>query len=141
MKLYVILGAILLSLIVGAIGGYYFEKSGIPAKLTAQQSTDKKECEAAQQITKDANDALQKNATIVSNVLTANKLQHPTTCVPVTGTTKHSSGGTKHADTNGASLNSDWLRTYAAQCEQYRGEVTVCTDFLTQERTLIQPVE
>jgi len=141
MKLYFILAAILISFLVGAGGGYYFEKSGIPAKLTDQQATDKKECEQAQQVTKEANDALQKNRDIISAQLDALKLQHPATCVRIARPAKLSSGGAEYANANGNGLSSDWLRSYAAKCEEYRGEVTVCTTFLSQERDVIQPTQ
>jgi hypothetical protein len=141
MKFYVIVFALLGCLILGAVGGYYFCKSGIPAQLTDQQTTDKKECEAAQQITKDANDALQKSRDSISSQLDALRLQHPTTCVRVTGRADVSGAGNKYAAANGNGLSSDWLRAFAAQCESYRSEINVCVDFLAQERQVIQPAQ
>lgn len=141
MKIYFIVGAILVILIIGAVGGYYFCKSGIPAQLTDQQKTDKKECEAAQQVTKDANDALQKSRDSISSQLDALRLQHPTTCVRITRPADVSGAGGKHAAVDGNGLSSDWLRSFAAQCESYRSEMNICADFLTQERQIIQPAQ
>lgn len=136
---YIMLGVMLFCLIIGAAGGYYFEKSRIPSKLTDQQTTDKQECEQAQQITKGANDVLQKDRDDIAAQLTTFKLQQPAACLQLAGTTHIPSAGAKPPAANGnrAGISTDWLRDYAAQAEQYRTEVGVCKDFLAQERTLI----
>lgn len=140
MKVYVILGVMLFCLVIGAAGGYYFEKSRIPAKLTDQQTVDKQECDKAQQLTKGANDELQKDRDSIAAQLTTFKLQQPTACVCPASSPDPANCGAQHANAHGASprgVSTDWLRDYAAQAEQYRAEVSVCASFLQQERQLL----
>lgn len=139
MKMYFVLAAILIAFIAGAAGGYYFEKSGIPALISDQKKVDTDLCNKTQTVTKESNDALQKNDIAIASKLDADKLQHPNACIGVAGTAPVPTGRAKHARPNGSAISTDWLRSYAAQCETYRGEVGVCVSFLADERKLIQP--
>lgn len=128
------LGALLVSFAGGGLLGWHERGIRVPAELTEQQDVDAKECQQAQQLTKGANDALQKDRDAISVQLDTYKLLHPPTCVRVTGTPNNPIGGTEHATADGESINTGFLRDYAAKCEEYRGEVIVCRDFLTAER-------
>lgn len=104
-----------------------------PAMIEAQKTADVAECKAAQIITKEANNALQKNRDAIIKRLTALKLQ-PASCMPVSGSAELRGSGREHAGQNGGGLSSDWLRDYAGECELYRSEVIACIDFLKKER-------
>lgn len=130
----VAIGALLVSFAGGGLLGWHERTVRVPAELTAQQDVDAKECQQAQQLTKGANDALQKNRDAIAAQLNTYKLRHPATCVRVTGTADNPSGGAEHAGSDGASVNTGFLRDYAAQAEQYRAEVSVCNEFLSSER-------
>lgn len=132
------IGALLVSLLGGGAIGWHEEKIRVPAILEAQKTTDQTACEAAQQLTKDANDALQKDHDVIAAHLNALLVQHPAACVPVSGSANLPNGGFKYAGQNGSGLNTDWLRGYAAEAESYRREVIICTQFLTEERAAPQ---
>lgn len=139
MNQYLILGAVgafLMSFLAGGILGWHEKAIRVPAMLEAQQTTDKQACAAAQALTKETNDALQKSRRAISAKLAAYKLQHPSTCVSVTSTTNVPNSGAEHAGSNGTGLNSDWLRYFAATAEQYRAQIAMCVDFLAKEREL-----
>lgn len=135
---YIIAAFVLIAFLAGGALGYFYSQDGIPAIKLAQQQADMKECRASQQITKDANDDIQKNSTVIADKLASNELQHPATCVSVAGTADVSANRPKHAGSNGKAINSNWLRAFAAQCETYRSELLVCTKFIADERQLIQ---
>jgi hypothetical protein len=142
MNQYLIAGVIagLLVAFLGGIGlGWHERAIRVPAELEAQQTADQKTCSEAQQLTKDANDELQKDRDTIAANLSAYKLRVPASCVRVSSRPKLPSTGTKHAGSNGAGLSSDWLRTYAATAETYRSELGVCIDFLHQERQTFKP--
>lgn len=138
MKLYVILGAILFGFVAGGALGYFISQHGIPALITDQQIADDKVCNQAQAVTKGANDVLQKDRDAIATQLDALRLQHPERCVRVSRPASVPGIGAKHANDDGSGVSSDWLRTYAAQCETYRSEVGVCVDFLAAERKIAQ---
>lgn len=141
MNIYAMIGIMIGLLLLGAAGGYYFCKSGIPAQLTNQQMVDKKECESAQQITKDANDALQKNRDDIARKLASLKLQQPSACVRVASGADLPGGGPEHAGRNGAGLSGDFLNGYAAQAEIYRSSLIICAGVLAKERQQNQPAQ
>lgn len=128
------IGALLVSFAGGGILGWHERTVRVPAELTEQQGVDAKECQQAQQLTKGANDALQKDRDTIAAQLNAYQLLHPPTCVRLTGPANNSSGGAEHAAGDGESINTGFLRSYAAKCEEYRGQVKVCSDFLVSER-------
>ena len=133
-----IVGVWVLTLTGAAFGGWHERAARVPAELAAQSTTDGKECEKVQQLTKDANDALQKNRDTLAAQLSAYKLRHPPTCVRVASSPQLPSGGPGHAPNDGDSINTGWLIDYASTCEQYRSEVTSCVSFLAQERQLLE---
>lgn len=126
---------IIVSLGGGGIVGWHERAVRVPAELTAQMNTDQANCEKAQQVTKDANDALQKDHDSIAAKLRSLKLQHNSTVVvPVTSGANLSGRGNQHAGQNGNALSTDTLRDYAAEAEQYRSQFVVCKGVLDQER-------
>lgn len=128
------IGALLVSFSSGGLLGWHEKAVRVPAELTAQQNVDAKECQQAQQLTKGANDALQKDIDDIAAQLRTYKLRSPPACVRVAGTADNPSGGAEHAASDGTSINTGFLRDYAAKCEEYRSEVSVCSSFLASER-------
>lgn len=120
-----------LSWLIGSAYVSHVEKEWA-AKVEAQKTADAAQCNNDKQITKEANDALQKDRDTIARRLAALKLQAPAACVPVTGTANLYGGGPEHAGQNG--ISSDWLREYAAEAETYRSEVITCIKFINQER-------
>lgn len=109
--------------------------------IITQQAADKKLCDSQKSITKEANDALQKDRDHISDRLNTLLMQHPSACVmPVSSKPKLSgSKSAKHAGSNGASphgISTDWLRGYAAECEGYRTEVMVCKKYFNEVESL-----
>ena len=132
-----IVGALLVSFTSGGVLGWHEKSIRVPAELMAQQDLDTKACTKAQQLTKDANDALQKSHDVIAAKLKSLKLQHPSTCVHPASSSRVSGSGPVNAGQDGSGtpgINTDWLRGYAAECENYRAEVTECSTFLKQER-------
>ena len=105
------------------------------AALIAQRVEDQKQCDMDKNLTKEANDALQKDRDTIAARLNSLLMQHPAGCVmPVPHSSQlPSSGKGKHAGQNGgrAGVSTDWLREFAAECEGYRTEVEACTKFVT----------
>lgn len=132
-----VLGALLVSCAASGWLGWHERAARVPAELTQQQNVDAKECQQAQQLTKGANDALQKNRDAIAAQLDAYKLQHPPTCVRTAGATDNSGSRPEHDADNGASIDTGFLRDYAAKAEEYRSEVNICAGFLQAERKFI----
>ena len=128
--------AALAILITGFCVGWHEKALRVPALLEAQKAEDVNACTQAQQTTKEANDALQKDRDDIAARLASLKLQHPAACVPVACKAHIPARGDEHAGQDGAGfgLNTDWLRDYAAEAELYRSQLMVCTTFLDQER-------
>lgn len=138
---YVIAGAIgllLASFIGGGFLGWHEKSIRVPAELQSQEVVDALECSKAQQLTKVENDQLQKDRDGIADKLSTLQLQQPPTCVRVASSPDISNSGAKHAGQDGNGISSIWLRKYAAEAEQYRSEVTVCNDFLAEERKVNQ---
>lgn len=131
------IGALLVSFAGGGLLGWHERSVRVPEELIEQQNVDAKECQKAQQLTKGANDALQKNRDTIAAQLDAYKLQHPPTCVRVTGTANVPGSRPEHAGSDGEGINSGFLRDYAAKAEEYRSEVNICAGFLQAERKFI----
>jgi len=131
----------LIAAVIGSLLLFYagwYVKGGIDAHnlesaLNEQKAALTSECQELQTVTKEANDALQKSRDAISSKLAALKLQHPASCVPIASETKLPTGGAEHAGRNG--VNSDWLRHYAASCEEYRSEVIACVNFIDRTWT------
>jgi hypothetical protein len=105
------------------------------AAIEDQKMADAKQCAAEKQITKEANNALQKDRDDITARLTALKLQHPATCVSVTRSPDVQHRQRRPVGRNGVS--SDWLYTYAAeQCSNYWRQLKVCDKFLDDERKI-----
>jgi hypothetical protein len=137
MNPYLILGAVgalLVSFLGGGFLGWHERAVRVPAELVEQQTVDTKACDQVQLLTKRANNDLQKNNGVITRKLAALRLQHPAACVPVAGASNLPAGGQQHAGQDGGSVSADTLRGYAAEAETYRSELTVCTQFLAQER-------
>lgn len=117
---------------VGGMIGWHERVLREPGMLDEQKKSDNQQCNTDKLITKEANDDLQKDRDAISAKLAALELQHPATCIPVTGKAQLPAGTGQHAGQNGAGVSSDWLREYAAECEGYRSEVTTCIDFVNQ---------
>lgn len=132
------LGAMILSFIIGGVFGYEYRAAKVPQELTAQQAVDVKACQANQQPTQKADNDLQKNRDLIAGKLAAVSVRQPAACVSVAVPTHVRTSGTEHAGSDGkgstAGLSSNWLRTYAAEAETYRSELSVCTDFIAAER-------
>lgn len=111
------------------------DASKLQSALAAQESVLHKQCDDEKQVTKGANDALQKNLATISAKLAAAKRMHPSLCIrPVTGVAKPAASGGELTRQNG--ISSDWLRDFAAECETYRSEVITLNDFGTAERAI-----
>lgn len=128
------IGALLVSFISGGVLGWHEKAIRVPALLEAQQTTDQKECTKAQQLTKEANNVLQKNRDSIARKLAALRLQHPSTCVRVSSPSELPVSGDGHAGQNGSGLSTDWLREYAADAESNRKSIIECMDFVARER-------
>lgn len=103
-------------------------------ELVAQQAADKQVCDSDKAITKESNDALQKDHDAIAARLTQ-LLQSPATCVSISQPAQlPSSGQSKHAGSHG--ISSSWLRSFAATCEGYREELNTCIDFTTKASTV-----
>lgn len=86
-----------------------------------QLQKDEEKCKNDKQITEDANHALQKNIDNIQRKLAAYRLQPTPKCImPTAESHQPAASGGEHAGQNGVST--DWLRSYAAECEQYRQE-------------------
>lgn len=91
------------------------------------RAADKKQCDTDKSITKEANDALQKDHDNIA-ARYAQLMQQPQTCVPISNPSQLSrSGKSGHAGQNG--VPSGALRQYAAECEQYRRTLKICITF------------
>lgn len=134
MNQYIIYALIALGLFTaGGATGWHEKALRVPALLEEQKTADNKQCETDKQTTKEATDALQKNRDDLAQRLGALKLQHPATCVAVTGAPDLQHRGNRSAGHNG--LSSDWLYTFAAdQCSNYWRQLKVCDKFLDDER-------
>ena len=140
MNPYLIIGGlagVILAFIVGGVLGYEYRAGKVPAELLAQQSVDVTACQKVQKLTEDANDQLTKDRDAIA-VQLANSLRQPSTCVRVASSPVIPSSGAKYAKHDGNGISSSWLRQFAATCESYRTEVSVCQDFLAQERAIPQ---
>lgn len=113
------------------LGGWHERVLREPAMLTSQKTADAQACTDAQAITKETNDALQKDRDAIAQRLSALELQ-PSTCVPVTDKAEPPASGGKHAGSNG--VTSRALREFAATCEEYRVGLKWCEEFLDKER-------
>lgn len=133
-----LLGAYLATFIAGGVLGWHEKSIRVPSLLDKQQIADQQACASAQAKTQEANDALQKDRDLIAAKLAALKLQHPTTCVPTACSPHVSGSGAGHAGQNGAGINTDWLRDYAAEAESYRSQLVICKQFLDSERALVQ---
>lgn len=100
--------------------------------MAKQIAADVLQCNIDKQITREANDALQKDHDIIANRLAALKLQRPKTCVPVTSKAQLSADRPEYAGSYG--ITSDALREYAADAEGYRSALITCDKFLDAER-------
>lgn len=91
------------------------------ARLYVQQ------CEADKRKTREANDAIQKDAHDVAARLAAYKRLHPAACVvPKHQQAEPTPGGTGHAGSYGAVAGTtDAFREFAAECETYRRQRVV----------------
>lgn len=131
-----VLGAILASFIGGGILGWHEKGLRVPALLEAQKNTDKETCDADKKLTKDTNDALQKDRDAIARKLASLKLQHPATCVPVTNPTNVLTSNGGLPGQNGKGISSDWLRNYAADAKLVQSELANCISFLVKEREI-----
>lgn len=134
LQIYIAIGSLLASLLGGGIIGWHERALRVPAELTAQVNTDHLACEASQKLTKDANDALQKDRDTIARKLAALKLQHPSTGLHVASSSNIPTSGAGHAGQNGTVISADSLRDYAAEAEQYRAQFLVCSQLLDAER-------
>lgn len=103
-------------------------------KALADQKTQlEKTCADDAAITKGKNDELQTNLDAVSRERDRLKRVQPARCViPTTGKTDLAGVRQEHAAGNGGGINSDWLRDYAATCEQIRVSFHTCTSFVDE---------
>lgn len=126
--------AIAVAFVAGGGLGWYERVLREPAMFEAQKKTDAAECTAAQLITKETNDDLQKDRDDITQRRVALGMQQPAACVPVSSAPYLRGNRPEYAGQAGIGLNSDWLRDYAAECESYRTKITRCVNFLKKER-------
>ncbi len=116
--------AIILAIVAVFYAGYHvrgaFDQIAADKALAAQEEKLTKVCESDKQTTKEAQDALQKQYTIIADKLAATKRMRPAACIipQHPDSSNVASIGGKYAGQNG--ISSDWLRDYAAECETYR---------------------
>lgn len=109
---------------------HFIEKSW-QKKLDDQHTADVAACDKDKAITKGTNDALQKDRDAIARKLADFKRMQPSHCVPVAALkTEPATGGDGHAGQNGIGLESDWLREYAAECENYRRQRITLESFI-----------
>lgn len=121
-------------LAVGGGIGWHEKALRVPALLEAQKTADQKECNIDKQKTRKANDQLQNDRDRIAADLATYKRVHPMRCIIPAGQPDARSSGPEYAGGDGAGISTDWLRDYAARCEIYRSEVSVCISFLAEER-------
>ena len=87
-------------------------------------------CEASKIVTKEANDALQRDRDIIAAKLASARRVQPR-CVPVaSGQPNALKAGAEHARPYARGIRTEWLLDYAAQCETYRSERIVLEKFI-----------
>lgn len=104
------------------------------AALEAQSKSLNDACEKDKALTKDANDGLQKQYSIINtrrDVIDGVLLPNCTAYVPAYSS-KPVAAGQQHAGQHG--LSTKWLKHYAAQCETYRQERVALEAFISAER-------
>ena len=80
-------------------------------------------CESGKALTKETNDALQKDRDIIARKLASVKRMQPMSCVTPSRKPDLIYAGREYARTDGAVAGtSDDFRDYAAECETYRSE-------------------
>lgn len=102
--------------------------------LADQKASLEKSCADDAAITKGKNDELQTNLDAVTRERDRLKRVQPARCVLATPAGKTDMAGVQrqHAGENGVGINSDWLRDYAAECEQIRVSYGTCTGFVDE---------
>lgn len=96
--------------------------------LKKQLVSDDAKCAQDKQVTEDSQHDLQKRFNDISAKLNAHKLQPMPKCIiPATKSVSTAGSGPGHASQNG--ISTDWLRSYAAECEQYRQERIALEEF------------
>lgn len=103
------------------------------AAIEAQKTADIQQCNIDKQITRQANDNLQKDRDDITRKYDDLRMHKPMRCVVPSKPSELSSGGVGYARQNG--ISPDWLRGYAAECEVYRRSVVTCVAFLGSERS------
>lgn len=100
--------------------------------MAKQKANLEKSCADDAAITKGKNDALQSNLNSVIRERDRLKRVQPARCVLAAASGKTNVAGVprEHAGQNGIGLNTDWLRDYAAECEQIRVSFGTCTGFV-----------
>lgn len=100
--------------------------------IEAQKTADLKQCNIDKQITREANDAIQKDRDAIARRLASAKLRLPAACTPVARAAELPDSGQQYAGAHG--IRAEWLLDFAAECEEYRTQITVCSNFINQER-------
>ena len=99
---------------------------GVEAALTS--------CNEGKLLTKETNDALQKDRDRIARRL-ADAKRVPKTCVLVSGRTDPVGVGAEHAGRDGKGISGEWLLGYAATCETYRSERIRLESFINKAST------
>lgn len=101
--------------------------------MAAQKDQLEKQCADDAAITKGKNDELQTNLDAVSRERDRLKRVQPARCIiPSSGKADVAGVRQEHATGNGIGISSDWLRDYAATCEQIRLSFQTCTGFVDE---------
>lgn len=109
------------------------DKIRLATALDYQENELHAQCDKEKAVTKEANDALQKNMDTITAERDKLKRVHPATCIlSVTRQAKLPAVHGKHAGQDG--ISSDWLRDYAATCEEIRQTAVTCEKFIDDER-------
>lgn len=102
--------------------------------IAAQIAADTASCDKDKNLTKETDDGLQNQFTVIANKRDAgNGVQLPSCTPTLSGVSANTpTGGSEHARQNG--LRTRWLRSYAAECETYRQERIALENFIAGER-------
>jgi len=122
---YIILLLMAISLLGGAGGTWYVkgnaDKLALEAAINTQKENDNKFCAKEKQITKEANDGLQKDRDAITANLAKYQQLHPPQCIMPAITKPAAKGKHRARPTAANGISTGWLRSFAADdCAVYR---------------------
>lgn len=123
---YIAVGLISSIICVKIVSAYYQVK--LEREVTAAVLKEQEKCAAMQRVTEEANNELSKKYSDIQRKLIASKRMSTAKCVLPANAPNSPTNRPEYAGQNG--LSTDWLREYAAECEQYRSERTTLETFI-----------